>query len=68
MTRVWYVAVGSAVARPTVCARSSGARSSGLQRPHPPGARKPRAPPRKGNGPDAPPRRGRLRGHPSQRE
>eukprot|EP00959_Pyramimonas_sp_CCMP1952_P068505 1429544-Pyramimonas_sp.AAC.1 len=63
-THVWHVAVGPAAAHPTGRARSSGARSSGLQRPHPPDARKHRAPPRKGERPDTPPRRGRSRGHP----
>eukprot|EP00959_Pyramimonas_sp_CCMP1952_P242136 5061456-Pyramimonas_sp.AAC.1 len=66
MTHARYVAVGSAVARPTVRARSSGARSSGRQRPHLPDARMPRAPPWKVNRPDAPPKRERLRGHPPQ--
>eukprot|EP00959_Pyramimonas_sp_CCMP1952_P072266 1509295-Pyramimonas_sp.AAC.1 len=47
-------------------ARSSGARSGGLRRPHPPGAGAPRAPPWWANRPAAPPRRERLRGRPPQ--
>eukprot|EP00959_Pyramimonas_sp_CCMP1952_P147402 3084568-Pyramimonas_sp.AAC.1 len=68
MALVWYVAVGSAVDHPTVRARSIGARSSGLQRPHPPDAGKPRTPPWKASGPGAPPRRERLRGRPPHGE
>eukprot|EP00959_Pyramimonas_sp_CCMP1952_P255930 5345609-Pyramimonas_sp.AAC.1 len=45
-------------------ARSSGARSSGLQRPHLPDAGTPKAPPRLADRPVTPPRRGRLRGRP----
>eukprot|EP00959_Pyramimonas_sp_CCMP1952_P251726 5259659-Pyramimonas_sp.AAC.1 len=62
MAIVWHVAVGSPVAHPTACARSSRARSSGLRRPHPPGAGNPEAPPWRTNRPDTPPRRERLRG------
>eukprot|EP00959_Pyramimonas_sp_CCMP1952_P242799 5075167-Pyramimonas_sp.AAC.1 len=47
-------------------ARSSGARSSGGQRPHPPYAGATRGPPWQATRAHTPPRKGRLRGNPPQ--